>query len=203
MYAVYRHTAPSGKAYIGATGQNPEHRWNDGKGHRHDRRLRDAIRKYGRGNIEHGVIGTGLDREQAYATEAEPIAKYDTANPAKGHDIGTGGECGSSGVHHSAESRRKISEAHRGHTVSPETRRKISKAPRGADNPNFGKHHSAETRRKMSEAKCKKAVCVETGEVYPSLSEASEAAGVSSNAISNALCGESKTSGGYHWTYAE
>lgn len=244
MYTVYKHTTPSGKVYIGATGQNPKHRWDNGKGYRHNRRFCDAIRKYGWGNIEHEIISTGLDKEQAYAMESELIAKYDTTNPDKGYNISIGGEYGGlgrshsnearrkmseakkgtnhpnygkhlssetrrkiseahKGTHHSAESRRKISEAAEGHTVSSETRRKISKALRGANNPNFGKHHSAETRRKMSEAKCKKVVCVETGEVYRSLSAASKAAGVSLNAISNALRGESKTSGGYHWTYAK
>lgn len=142
--------------------------------------------------------------------EAELIAKYDTTNPAKGYNISIGGEYGGLGTSRSNEARRKMSEAKKGTNhpnygkhLSSETRRKISKALRGANNPNFGKHHSAETRRKMSEAKCKKVVCVETGEVYRSLSEASKAAGVSLNAISNALCGKSKTSGGYHWTYAK
>jgi group I intron endonuclease len=186
MYTVYKHTTPSGKVYIGATGQNPKRRWDNGKGYRHNRRFCDAIRKYGWGNIEHEVISTGLDKEQAYAMEAELIDKYDTTNPAKGYNISIGGEYGGLGRSHSSE-----------------TRRKISEALRGANNPNFGKHHSAETRRKISEAKCKKVVCVETGEVYRSLSAASKAAGVSLNAISNALCGESKTSGGYHWTYAK
>lgn len=162
MYTVYKHTTPSGKVYIGATGQNPKRRWDNGKGYRHNRRFCDAIRKYGWGNIEHEVISAGLDKEQAYAMEAELIAECDTTNPAKGYNISIGGEYGG-----------------------------------------LGRSHSNEARRKMSEAKCKKVVCVETGGVYRSLSEASKAAGVSLNAISNALCGESKTSGGYHWTYAK
>lgn len=62
MYTVYKHTTPSGKVYIGATGQNPKHRWNNGKGYMHNRRFCDAIRKYGWGNIEHEVIRTGLDK---------------------------------------------------------------------------------------------------------------------------------------------
>ena len=70
----------------------------------------------------------------------------------------------------SDETRRKISEANKGHTQSEETkrkmseakkgkkfseehRRKISEANKGENNPNFGKHHSEETKRKMSEAK--------------------------------------------------
>lgn len=58
------------------------------------------------------------------------------------------------GKHHSEESRRKLSEAHKGNKSclgkhkhhSEETRRKISEAKKG-------RHHSEESRRKMSEAK--------------------------------------------------
>ena len=285
MYTVYKHTTPSGKVYIGTTSKKPEYRWNNGKGYMCNRRFCDAIRKYGWENIEHEVISTGIDKGQAYAMEAELIAKYDATNPAKGYNISIGGECGALGTSRSHEARRKISEAKKGHTVSPETRRKISEAKKCANNynygkhlsyetrrklseankgskhPNFGKHTSSETRLKMSEAhkghtvspetrrkisealKCanspnygkhlssdtrrkmseahkgkkvsehvilamteatsKKVLCVETGEVYQSLSEASKAAGVSLGAISNALRGKSKTSGGYHWKYAD
>lgn len=285
MYTVYKHTTPSGKVYIGATKKKPEYRWKNGKGYMSNRRFCDAIRKYGWENIEHDVISTGLDKGQAYAMEVELIAKYDATNPAKGYNISIGGECGALGTHHSPATRRKISEAKKGHTVSSETRRKlseshkgakspwygkhlspetrrkiseankganspnfgkhlssetrlkmseshkghavghetrrkISEALKGANNPNYGKHLSSETRRKMSEAHkgkkvsehvilsmteatSKKVLCVETGEVYRSLSEASKAAGVSLGAISNALRGKSKTSGGYHWTYAK
>lgn len=30
MYTVYKHTTPSGKVYIGITGQKPERRWQNG-----------------------------------------------------------------------------------------------------------------------------------------------------------------------------
>ena len=56
------------------------------------------------------------------------------------------------GKHHSAETRKKISEARKGENnpmfgkhISEETRKKISEA-------NKGKHHSEETRKKMSDA---------------------------------------------------
>lgn len=73
------------------------------------------------------------------------------------------------GKHHSDETRRKISEAKKGHTVTEETRRKMSEAQKGRtfteetrrkmseaqkgeNHPLFGKHRSDETRRKISEA---------------------------------------------------
>jgi group I intron endonuclease len=143
-----------------------------------------------------------------------PATRQKISEAKKGHTV-------------SSETRLKMSESHKGAKspwygkhLSPETRRKISEANKGADSPNFGKHLSPETRRKMSEAHKgkkvsehvilamteatgKKVLCVEAGEAYRSLSEAGKAAGVSLGAISNALRGKSKTSGGYHWTYAK
>lgn len=45
-------------------------------------------------------------------------------------------------------------------------------------------------------------LCVETGERFMSLKEASKSKGVLNSAISNCCRGKSKTSGGYHWRYA-
>ena len=55
----------------------------------------------------------------------------------------------------------------------------------------------------MTEATSKKVLCVDTGEVYKSISEAGRQLGISFKAISKACRGKSKTSGGYHWEYVE
>lgn len=113
----------------------------------------------------------------------------------------------------SAECIRKSIEAHKGKHVDMETRMKISKKLKG-------RPLSAETRKKMSEARkgrkisermicamtdatSKKVLCVETGEVYKSISEAGRQSGIPFKAISKVLRGKSKTSGGYHWKYAD
>lgn len=206
-----------------------------------------AIPKYGWENIEHEIVENGLTKQQARDLEIELIAKYDATDQRNGYDNGIGGECGSLGVHPSAETRLKISEspnraylnpelrqklsearkgkrpgdecimksveAHRGKPLSDETRRKIGMKLKG-------KPLSDETRKKMSEARKgkkasehvilamteatgKKALCVETGEVHKSTSEAGRQLGISSKAISNVCRGKTKTSGGYHWEYAE
>ena len=61
--------------------------------------------------------------------------------------------------HHSTETRKKMSEAHKGKQAwnkgipqSAETRKKMSEAHKGENNYWFGKHHSAEARKKISEA---------------------------------------------------
>lgn len=247
MYTVYKHTTPSGKVYIGITKQKPEQRWDNGNGYKKNEHFYRAILKYGWENIEHEIVENGLTKQQACDLEIELIAKYDATDPRNGYNNSTGGECGSLGVHPSAETRLKISEslnraylnpelrqklseakkgkrpsdecimksveAHRGKPLSDETRRKISMKLKG-------KPLSDETRKKMSEARKgkkasehvilamteatnKKVLCVETGEVYKSISEAGRQLGISFKAISNVCRGKSKTSGGYHWEYVE
>lgn len=54
---------------------------------------------------------------------------------------------------HSEETRKKMSEAKKGHAVTNETLKKMSEALSGNRNPMYGKNHSDESRKKMSEAK--------------------------------------------------
>ena len=56
------------------------------------------------------------------------------------------------GKHHSAETRKKMSEAQKGRQFSEEARKKMSESKKGENHPLFGKQHSAETRKKISEA---------------------------------------------------
>jgi len=52
-------------------------------------------------------------------------------------------------------------------------------------------------------AKPKRTVCVETGEAFDSISLAAKFAHVEQSNISRALTGRQRTSGGYHWKYAD
>lgn len=203
MYTVYKHTTPSGKVYIGITKQKPEQRWENGNGYQSNKHFYSAIQKYGWDNIEHEIVENGLTKQRACDLEIELIAKYDATDPRNGYNNSTGGECGSLGVHPSAETRLKISESLNRAYLNPELRQKLSEAQKG-------KHRSAEARRKMSEAhrgkihrNRKAVICVETGTLYSSSVEAAKAIGVTQGAISHAACGITQTSGGYHWRYAD
>ena len=57
------------------------------------------------------------------------------------------------GRHLSEETKRKIGEASRGRKQSEETKRKISESKKGEKHPLYGKHPSEETRKKLSEAR--------------------------------------------------
>lgn len=85
--------------------------------------------------------------------------------------------------HISEKTRKKISEANTGHPVSEETRQKISAACK--NHPSFSK----------------KVLCVETGEIYPCINEASRQIGIACQNISGVCRGINKTAGGYHWKY--
>lgn len=232
MYTVYRHTAPNGKVYIGITGRKPEKRWDNGNGYKENKHFYRAILKYGWENIEHEIICQApMSAAQAGAVEKSFIALYDSTNPDKGYNHSIGGEYGFSGMHHSAEARKKMSESHKGKTsprkgvhLSPETRRKLSESHKGKIPWSKGKHPSPETLRKMSQSRkgvrlspevrkkmseshkgkaAKAVICVETGIMYSSGMEAAKSIGVTNKAISNVVRGVRKTAGGYHWKYAD
>ena len=64
-----------------------------------------------------------------------------------------------------------------------------------------GSHMSAETRKKMSNSRKKKIKCIELNIIYDSRNDAALAIGVNPLNIGRAACGETETSGGYHWRY--
>lgn len=219
MYTVYKHTMPNGKVYVGITKQKTERRWKNGNGYKRNKHFYSAILKYGWDNIKHEIVCTGLSKWQAGKVEQSLIKYFGSTNPDNGYNNSVGGECGAlghkvstdarqeiseaiKGTHHCAKTRQKISEAtKRSYLNHPERRRKISEAHKGT-------HLSQETRRKISEATkgkhlTKAVVCVETGILYRSVTEAAKATSAAQGAISNAARGFAKTSGGYHWKYAE
>lgn len=79
------------------------------------------------------------------------------------------------GIHHTEETKRKISEANKGRVRTQEARDKISK----------------------------KILCVETGKIFRSITEAANIHGVTVGAISRALRGKCEKSAGYHWEYID
>ena len=52
-YSVYKHITPSGKVYIGLTGNEPKRRWDCGHGYKSNPHFWNAIKLYGWKNIKH------------------------------------------------------------------------------------------------------------------------------------------------------
>lgn len=72
-----------------------------------------------------------------------------------------------------------------GASVSPETKAKISKKVKGGKNP-----------------RAKQVICIETGEIFGCMRDASKSLGLCKGAVQIAIKRNTK-SGGYHWAYLE
>lgn len=213
-YSVYKHTAPSGKVYIGITCQNPLRRWNSGRGYKSSPHFYSAILKYGWDCFSHEILYTGLSKEEAEHLEIDLIAKYNSTDPACGYNQATGGGV-NRGYHLTPERRAAISEEMKSRVIADETREKLRKA-------NLGKRHTAESKEKMRAAKLgrrlspetrekmrlsnrgkrnRRVVCVETGETFGSVTAAAVAKNLSHENISKVCRGKRETTGGYHWEF--
>lgn len=129
-YSVYVHIVPNGKLYIGITGQKPIYRWDNGNGYKKTPQFWTAIEEYGWDNIKHLVLITGLKKEIAKACEIALIDKYHSNDPEYGYNIALGS-------YHAEESKRKNALAHigkqyhLGFKASEESRKRMSEAHKG------------------------------------------------------------------------
>ena len=148
-YCVYKHTAPSGRVYIGIS-CNPEKRWNNGKGYKYNPYFWRCIKKYGWENIKHEILFDKLTLEKAKQLEIELIEESKSNIREYGYNISGGGD----GLV-AEESRLKMSIARKGknycigRNVSDSTKEKISASLKEYflnHEPNFiGKHHNPAT----------------------------------------------------------
>lgn len=220
-FCVYVHTFPNGKQYVGITSQRPERRWRKGKGYSSNKRLTNAINKYGWENIEHKILFTGLTAEEAEKAEINLIKENALTDEMHGYNLAPGGD------HpiHSESTKKKIGLRSLGRKHSEEFKRWISTKNSGCNNYMYGKHHSDETRKKISEVKkshhlasvnlgkfggehpSSKAILglsPDNSEVvkrYESIVDASIGIGRSRSCLQAALHGKAKTCGGLMWVY--
>ena len=126
-YTVYMHIAPNNKKYIGVTCRKKEHRWRNGNGYKSQQLFYCAIQKYGWNNFKHIVLFEKLTKEEAEQKEIELIAYYKSNQREFGYNISLGGNLGTTGLH-----------------FSDETKRKMSINQKGENNSFYGKHHTKE-----------------------------------------------------------
>lgn len=120
-WIIYMYTFPNGKRYIGKTSTSLKDRqdgpnWN---GYRNCTVLMKAVKKYGIENIKQEVLFDG-EMTDEYSSRLEQICilLFKTncrrfKNPQYGYNTTDGGE-GTSGYHHTEESKKKMSESKKG-----------------------------------------------------------------------------------------
>ena len=164
-YCLYYHKSPSGKMYVGIT-SDIKRRW-ESKGDRYkgSKCFYNAIKRYGWDNIEHHIMHKNLTLKEASALEKLYIRLWGTLVP-NGYNIAEGGSNGNNFVGKTEDEMKKIkkkmSEGHRGKTLSEEHKRKLSESHKGDKNPLYGKTPSEEHKRKISESKKGKTLSEET-----------------------------------------
>ena len=123
--------------------------------------------------LKEEYVKTCYSEEEMCSDEQYYIKVFKTLWP-NGYNLTEGGDGGEipceeirkkismklKGRHISEETRRKISNSHKGiniwmkgKTLSEETKKKISKSLKGRQSGMFGKHHSEESKKKMSESR--------------------------------------------------
>jgi group I intron endonuclease len=227
-YCVYMHIAPNGKKYVGIT-KDIRQRWCYGNGYKNHKYFWKAIVKYGWDNFQHIILLDNLSAEQAKEYEKLFIALFNSNNPEFGYNLTKGGD-GISGYKHTKESKDKIGKASHERKRSQETRKRMSQAQRGKthictltkeqrkvqsdrakmqwQNPEYKEY----MRRCISgENNCNygkpsvnrlKVRCINTGEIFDSVTLAAEKYNIQQCHISGCCKGKRKTCGGLMWEYA-
>lgn len=94
-YCVYIHrNIVNNKSYIGISryGNNPNKRWQNGKGYVGQQLFYNAIQKHGWDNFEHIIWANGLSLVEAQKIEIMLIALFDTTNRKFGYNVSSGGD---------------------------------------------------------------------------------------------------------------
>ena len=176
MSVIYLRTNKiNGKQYVGQAVniRKRENQWNS-IGHYAGKAIDAARKKYGIDAFDFKIL-IECEDEELNKWERYYIEKLNTKVPY-GYNMTDGGD-GKSGCIPSQETRKKLSESHKGKQIwckgkhlseehkkkiadgnrgkkhSEKSKRKMSESRKGEKNHNFGKHPSEETRKKLSESR--------------------------------------------------
>lgn len=136
----------NGKGYVGQTKCEVTRRFGQHCTQKNAYPIDRAIRRHGKNRFVVSVLAECSSREEMNLREAEFIQELGTRVPS-GYNLLGGGNAKS----HHPETRKRIGNSLRGHSVSEETRAKISAAHRG-HTYNLGSKRTEDTKVRMSAA---------------------------------------------------
>lgn len=174
--------------------------------------MEHAVKKHGIDNFDITILERDVPLDKLDEREQYWLDYYQSYDADKGYNIckvaGT-----TEGVTHTEEWCQKHSEWLKEKWATDEDYRKFwhdkmsgennyfyGKDFSGELNPMYGKHHSQTTKDKMSKKIGKSVRCVETRDVYTSITRAAQAIGVTRCVVSEALH-KGYRAGGYHWEF--
>ena len=206
---VYCHTNKiNGKRYIGITQNKPNRRWQNGYGYKdRNSHFYNAIKKYGWENFEHIILEENLTRKEASEKEKYYIKLYNTNNENYGYNITSGGDNNFTRNKLTEEQRINISNKTKEAMNSVEIREYMLKVYNSED---WIRKNSEATRRqwvtsdlklRVQTANGHKVRCVETGDIYLSILEASRQTGLSRYKITQSCQNKSYIINNTHWEY--
>lgn len=178
-YRIYKYTFPNGMVYIGMTKNSVQERRDCG--YQHNKKLKEAIAKYGWKNVNTDILADELTEYDAYEMEKYFIKKYDACCEGKGYNISFGGKGTYAGLKHTDEFKKKISAMMTGRKVSSQTIERL----------------------KTSNAKYPICKCDESGKVIAKFISAREAARSVNGYTSNIVraCKSNRPYKGFNWTF--
>lgn len=210
-YTVYMHlNKTNGKRYIGITKQNVNRRWKNGWGYyvkNNTSYFWKAIQKYGWNNFEHKILHTGLLKIEADELERYYIKLYNTSNSQYGYNLTLGGD-GFLGLPRSEITKQKISKSLKGKYTKERSYWYGKHIPQEMiDKQKQTKRlhpykHTEEWKLKHSEmlkggknSNAKKVKCINTGEIFDCIKDASKKYSTDNSRISKCCRGLAKSSG--------
>ena len=190
MYTVYAHrNLKNGKSYVGMTSQEPKYRWDNGKGYKNQPKIwADIQNSDWNSDWQHEILGKFENEQDALKYEAFLIAMLDTVR--NGYNSSTYSSYG-----FTEETRKKISESMTGEKNplygkhhSEDTKRKMSEAHKGKIYAN--------TKPILQFSKNGELIAE-----YSSLTEAERQTGCNNSHICECCKGERKSARGFIWKY--
>lgn len=187
-YSIYLHVFPNRKRYVGCTGKsNVKDRWNGGFGYERQDAIFRAICEFGWKNVKHYILFENLSKNEAQIIEAYLIRKWKTNHHSYGYNTIMPKIVIPDGyVLPELHKKRVFDDNH----ISEEDRVKRRLHNRNNNQNNCGgAHYNA-----------KMVFCIELDEVFPSVTQAAIAIGVSPANIRHCLSGKQQSAGTHYYT---
>ena len=147
----------NGMKYIGQKIFDNKSKWKSyyGSGTHYKR----AEKLYGKQNFNRDIVAIAYSKEELNELEIEFIKNHNAVKSKDYYNIASGGDSGNAGLHHSKETRFKMSvdrkgknNSNYGKILSKEHKNKLSEAKIGEKHPNYGTHLSEITKRRIGNA---------------------------------------------------